>query len=183
MGEDLLNALVQESLAVAVKTKALRIADLAHVIVDTTVQEKAAMFQTDARLLDRARVRFVQLAKTIGVVLRQSYVRVGKLALMKHQRYAHAKHFKRAKAKLHSLRTYLGRTMRDIERSRKARPDLNALFRRELFNAARVLEHKRGRRQPLHAPEVEYIAKGKRTNPTTSASKSPSRRRCIARPG
>ncbi len=177
MGEEGLNALVQESLAVAVKTKALRIADLAHVIVDTTVQEKAVMFPTDARLLDRARVRLVKLARKHGVKLRQSYVRVGKLALMKHQRYAHAKHFKRARAKLRTLRTYLGRTMRDIERAIKVQPVLNGLFRRELFNAGRVLEHKRGRRKPndpppkfapiysLHAPEVECIGKGKAHKP------------------
>jgi transposase, IS5 family len=88
MGEDRLNALVQESLSVAVKTKALRIADLAHVIVDTTVQEKAAMFPTDARLLDRARVRLVKRAKKHGVALRQSYVRVGKLALMDLPRFS-----------------------------------------------------------------------------------------------
>jgi hypothetical protein len=92
---------------VVVRTKALRHSDLSHVIVDTTVQEKAAMFPTDARLLDRARVRLVKLAKKHGVTLRQSSVRVGKLALMKHQRYAHAKHFKRAKAKLRTSRTYL----------------------------------------------------------------------------
>jgi IS5 family transposase len=177
MGEERLNALVQESLSVAVKTKALRVADLAHVIVDTTVQEKNAMFPTDARLLDRARVRLVKLAKKHRVTLRQSYVRVGKLALMKHQRYAHAKHFKRAKAKLRTLRTYLGRVMRDIERAIKTKPILNGLFRRELFNAGRVLEQKRGRRKPsdpppkfapiysLHAPEVECIGKGKAHKP------------------
>jgi transposase, IS5 family len=177
MGEERLNALVQESLAVAVKTKALRIADLATVIVDTTVQEKAVMFPTDARLLDRARVRLVRLARKHGVRLRQTYVRVGKLALMKHQRYAHARHFKRARAQLRTLRTYLGRTMRDIERSIKVRPTLNGLFRRELFNAGRVLEHKRGRASKsdpppqfapiysLHAPEVECIGKGKAHKP------------------
>ena len=177
MGEERLNALVQESLSVAVRTKALRLSDLSHVIVDTTVQEKAVMFPTDARLLDRARVRLVKLAKKHGVRLRQSYVRVGKLALMKHQRYAHAKHFKRARAKLRSLRTYLGRTMRDIERAIKVQPEFNGLFRRELFNAGRVLEHKRGRRKPtdpapkfapiysLHAPEVECIGKGKAHKP------------------
>ena len=102
MGEERLNALVQQSLSVAVRTKALCLSDLSHVIVETTVQEKAVMFPTDARLLDRARVRLVKLAKKHGVRLRQSYVRVGKLALMKHQRYAHAKHFKRARAKLRS---------------------------------------------------------------------------------
>ena len=74
-------------------------------------------FPTDAKLTDRARVRLVKLAKAHGVDLRQSYVRVGKLALIMHQRYAHAKHFGRAQAKLRRLRTYRGRTMRDIERA------------------------------------------------------------------
>ena len=177
MGEERLNALVQESLNVAVKTKALRIADLSHVIVDTTVQEKNAMFPTDARLLDRARVRLVKLARKHGVRLRQTYVRVGKLALMKHQRYAHAKQFGRAKRELRRLRTFLGRTMRDIERSITGAPTLNGLFRRELFNAGRVLEHKRGRAKKndlppqfapiysLHAPEMECIGKGKAHKP------------------
>jgi hypothetical protein len=66
MGEDRLNALVQESLAVGVKTKALRMSDLSHVIVDPTAPEKSVMFPTDARLLDRARVRLVTLAKAHG---------------------------------------------------------------------------------------------------------------------
>ena len=48
--------------------------------------------------------------------LRQSYARVGKLALIKHQRYAHAKQFKRANRALRSLRTMLGRVIRDITR-------------------------------------------------------------------
>ena len=53
------------------------------------------MFPTDAKLLNRARERLVRLAKKLGVRLRQSYRRVGKLALIKHQRYAHAHQFKR----------------------------------------------------------------------------------------
>ena len=165
MGEERLNALVQESLSVAVRTKALRLLDLGHVIVDTTVQEKAVMFPTDAR------VRLVKRAKAHGVHLRQSYVRVGKFARIKHQRYAHAKQF--------------GRVMRDIERGIKVRPELNAVFRRELFNAGRVLEHKRGRRKPddappkpapiysLHAPEVECIGKGKAHKPYEFGVKVP----------
>ncbi|HAF03589.1 MAG TPA: hypothetical protein DCG89_07310 [Spartobacteria bacterium] len=44
------------------------------------------MFPTDAKLLNRARKR---LAKEQGIVLLQSYTRVGKFALIKHQRYAH----------------------------------------------------------------------------------------------
>ena len=41
---------------------------------------------------------------------------MGKLALIKHQRYAHAKQFKRANKALRKLKTYLGRTIRDIGR-------------------------------------------------------------------
>ena len=62
----------------------------------------------------------VKLARTIskqhGVVPRQSYTRVGKIALIKHQRYAHADQFKRANKALRNLKTYLGRVIRDIGR-------------------------------------------------------------------
>ena len=111
-----LQALLQESLAVATRTAALKPADLARVVVDTTVQPKAVMFPTDAKLLNRARERLVRLCKKLGVALRQSYRRVGKLALIKHQRYAHAHQFKRANRSLRKLKTYLGRMIRDIRR-------------------------------------------------------------------
>src|SRR5262249_58579698 len=58
----------------------------------------------------------VRLTRKLGVSLRQSYARVGKLALIKHQRYAHAHQFKRANRGLRKLKTYLGRVIRDIER-------------------------------------------------------------------
>ena len=58
------------------------------------------MFPTDAKLLNRARERLVRLTKKLEVSLRQSYARVGKLALIKHQRYAHAHQFKRANRSL-----------------------------------------------------------------------------------
>jgi IS5 family transposase len=96
MGEDKLAALVQESLAVATRTGAAKPSDFSRVIVDTTVQPKNVMFPTDARLTRRARERLVRMAKAKGIKLRQSYERVGKFALIKHQRYAHAKRFKRA---------------------------------------------------------------------------------------
>jgi transposase, IS5 family len=169
MGEEKAQALLQESLAVAVKTKAMKIGELREVVVDTTVQEKAATFPTDAKLLNRARVRLVRLSKRHGIRLRQSYTRVGKLALIKHQRYAHAKQFKRANRQLRRLKTQLGRVSRDIERKIAGRPDLNAFLRRELFNAGRVLaqdRRQRGRKiYSLHAPEVECIGKGKAHKP------------------
>jgi transposase, IS5 family len=78
MGEERLQALLQESLLVASKTEAIKPSDLNRVIVDTTVQPKNVMFPTDARLLNRAREILVRLAKRYGVKLRQSDERVGK---------------------------------------------------------------------------------------------------------
>jgi hypothetical protein len=89
MGEERLEALLQESLAVATRTGAIKPSDLNRVIVDTTVQPKNITFPTDAKLVNRAREKLVTLAGRIGVKLRQSYKRVGKLALIMHQRYAH----------------------------------------------------------------------------------------------
>src|SRR5882724_2875626 len=116
MGEERLLALLQESLAVATRTGAMKPSDLARVIVDTTVQAKNITFPTDAKLMNRAREKLVKLAKRLGVELRQSYTRVGKFELIKHQRYAHARQFNRATRALRKLRTYLGRVIRDIGR-------------------------------------------------------------------
>ena len=169
MGAERLEVLLQESLAVAVKTEAIEVEDLAKVIVDTTVQEKAIAFPTDAKLLNRAREKLVKLARTHGLELRQGYPRVGKLALIKYQRYAHAKQFKRARRQLRRLRTLLGRVMRDIERRVQVRPSLNQIFRPLLFLAGRVHAQERGQRgrkvYSLHAPEVECIGKGKAHKP------------------
>ena len=169
MGEEKLQALLQESLAVATRTEAMKPADLARVIVDTTVQPKAVMFPTDAKLVNRARERLVRLAQELGVELRQSYRRVGKFALIKHQRYAHAKQFKRANRSLRKLKTYLGRVIRDIRRKTAGNEGLRETFVRPLYLAERVLaqdRHQRGRKiYSLHAPEVECIGKGKAHKP------------------
>jgi len=165
MGEERIAALLQESLNVAVKTGAMKPQDTRRVIVDTTVQPKNVMFPTDAKLLNRARDKLVKLAKQVDLDLRQSYVRVGKHALIKHQRYAHAKQFKRAGRWLRKLRTYLRRTIGDISRKIAGDDELGAIFGQPLHLAGRVLEQKprqRGKKiYSLHAPEVECIGKGK----------------------
>jgi IS5 family transposase len=169
MGEEKLAALLQESLAVATRTEAMKPSDLSRVIIDTTVQPKAVMFPTDAKLMNRARQIMVRLAKRHGVVLRQSYTRVGKLALIKHQRYAHAHQFKRANKALRKLRTYLGRVIRDIGRRIAGNDVLEETFAKPLSLARRVRDQDRRQRGPkvysLHAPEVECIGKGKAHRP------------------
>ncbi|MET4235811.1 hypothetical protein ACVWXN_007305 [Bradyrhizobium sp. i1.4.4] len=148
MGEERLAALIQESLSVATRTKAIKPSELSRVIVDTTVQPKNVTFPTDAKLLNRAREKLVRLAKLHGLALRQSYARVGKLVLIQHQRYAHAKQFKRANRKLKTLRTYLGRVIRDIGRKIAGNSGLEAAFAKLLPLARRVREQQRRQRGP-----------------------------------
>jgi IS5 family transposase len=174
MGEERLLALLQESLATATRSGAAKPADFTKIVVDTTVQPKAVAFPTDARLMHRSRERLVRLAKKHGVALRQSYARIGKFALIQQQRYAHAKQFKRAKRALKTLKTQLGRVIRDISRKIRAHAPLEEVFAKELMLARRVHAQNKNLRRvrgapegadlrvfSLHAPEVECIGKGK----------------------
>ncbi len=169
MGDDKIKALLQESLSVAVKVGAAKPADFTKIIVDTTVMEKNVAFPTDAKLIRRAQVRLVKQAKGEGLNLRQSYSRVGKLALIKQQRYAHAKQFKRARRELKRLKTYLGRTIRDIKRQIRDDGVLENIFSAPLYQARRVMTQRPrdgGKHiYALHAPEVECIGKGKAHKP------------------
>lgn len=63
----------------------------------------------------------------------------GKFALIRHQPYAHAQQFKRANKTLRTLKTYLGRTIRDITRQIAGEDDLMDIFRKDLHLAGRVL--------------------------------------------
>ena len=169
MGEQRLQALLQESLAVATRSGAIKPSEFSRVIVDTTVQPKNITFPTDAKLMHRAREKLVRLAQRLGVKLRQSYTRVGKLELIQHQRYAHARQFNRANKALRKLKTYLGRVIRDIARKIEGDHRLEGGFALLLSLARRVREQVRGQRGPkvysLHAPEVECIGKGKAHKP------------------
>jgi IS5 family transposase len=126
-------------------------------------------FPTDAKLVNRSHEKLVRLAQLTGVSLRQSYARVGKFALIQHQRYAHAKQFKRANRLLKTLRTYLGRVIRDIGRKIEGNGGLEAAFAKLLLLARRVRgqqQRQRGAKvYSLHAPEVECIGKGKAHRP------------------
>ena len=145
-----------------IATKTVAVASLAVVNVDTTVQEKAIAFPTDAKLYHKARSALVRAAKRIGLPLRQSYERVSKLALAKNGRYAHARQMQRAKREQKRLRTYLGRVIRDIERKL---PQAHAPKMAKLLELAKRIQtqqrHDRGKVYSVHAPEAECIAKGK----------------------
>ncbi len=149
-----------------IETKTVTVSALAVVNVDTTVQEKAIAFPTDARLYHKARGALVRMAKRLGIPLRQSYERVSKLALAKNGRYAHARQMQRARREQKRLRTYLGRVIRDIERklSGEGVAKMNKLL--ELARRIHTQQrHDKNKVYSMHAAEVECIAKGKAHKP------------------
>jgi IS5 family transposase len=102
------------------------------------VQPKAVAFPTDAKPMHRARERLVRLAKKQGVVLRQSYERIGKYTLIAQQRHARANQFRRPNQALRTLRTCLGQTARDIVRKIEGDAELKRMFAEPLSLARRV---------------------------------------------
>ena len=160
IGEAGCEKILAETVATGLKSKAIKPADLKRVTVDTSVQEKAISFPTDSKLLNRSRERLVKLAKRHGIRLRQSYARKGPEALLRNNRYGHARQFRRMRGQTRKLRTYLGRVVRDIERKRPGQPGV----REELAMAKRLLHQQKrdkGKLYSLHAPEVECLSKGK----------------------
>jgi IS5 family transposase len=166
---DKLELLLAESLRVAHESGALRTKDVERVTVDTTVQPKAITFPTDAKLLHAAIKGLNRLARKHGVRVRQSYLRIAKLAAMMAGRYAHAKQFNRYQRQLRLLRTRVGRLIRDIGRKIAGNPDLEAAFALPLSRANQIRSQQQRQRgwklYSFHAPEVECIGKGKASAP------------------
>jgi IS5 family transposase len=153
----MLQALIQT----AQRTGALKKRHMDRVNIDTTVQEKNIAFPTDARLYYKMRDTLVRQAKEAGIPLRQSYVRLAKVALAKQARYAHAKQYKRARREVRRLKTYLGCVYRNIYRKV---PYPEGKLSRSLDIATRILTQKRDSKNKIysvHAPETECISKGK----------------------
>ena len=153
--------LLKETLETAKRSKVLTKRHGERVNVDTTVQEKAVAFPTDARLYQKMRCSLVREAKKSGIKLRQSYKRLGKRALRRQGQYSHARQMKRAKRETKKLKIYLGRVMRDIKR-KSVNP--SAELTNLLSLAERLHNQQRNDKNKLysiHAPEVECISKGK----------------------
>jgi IS5 family transposase len=157
--------LLTETLSTAKREGALREREIKRVNVDTTVQEKAIAFPTDARLYHKARRALVRMAGSAGIPLRQTYVRLGQQALARQGRYAHARQMKRARRETQRLRQYLGRVIRDIRRKcPRPTPALKSLLERS-ERILRQQRHDSPKLYSVHVPEVECIAKGKAHRP------------------
>ena len=166
VGAERLEKLLEATIKTALAMKAMRPQELKKVNVDTTVQEKAIAFPTDARLYHKMRMALVRRAQSLGIQLRQNYRFKSKQLLAKQGRYAHARQLKRAGKMTRQLKTILGRVMRDIERkAAKLQGRIADEPLRELVAMAeRLLAQTRTSKNKLysvHAPEVECLAKGK----------------------
>jgi IS5 family transposase len=161
VGWERLELLLKELLSTASREGYLEQRDMEHVNIDTTVQEKAVSFPTDARLYYKMREALVSYARKHHIDLRQNYRRLSRQSLIKQSRYAHAKQYKRASKQTKQLKTYLGRVYRDIQR-KTSQPDEELTHLMQL--AERLLQQEKNSKNKLysiHAPEVECISKGK----------------------
>lgn len=161
VGPEGMEKLLKETVATAQRKEQLKPRELERVNVDTTVEEKAVAFPTDARLYHKMRRVLVREAKKRRLPLRQSYERVGRYAFQKQGRYAAAQQGQRARKQTRRLRTYLGRVMRDV---RRKCPHPDEALKVLLERAEKLYRQKRDDQSKIysvHAPEVECIAKGK----------------------
>ena len=153
--------LLQGTIETAKRGKLIKRVHLRRINVDTTVQEKATPFPTAARLYHKMREDLVRSARERGIVLRQSYKRLGKRALQQQGRFSHARQNRKAARETRRLRVFLGRVIRDIDR-KSVRKDEE--LKKMLSLATRLYHQKRHDKNKIysvHATEVECISKGK----------------------
>lgn len=166
VGAERLELLLKVVVETAIKMKAIKPADLEKVNVDTTVQEKAIAFPTDARLYHKMRLALLRRANQIGIRLRETFDKRAKEALIMNGRYSHARQYKRAAKMRRKLKTYLGRICRAI-RKRAPQTDgqiVDARLRSLLEIADRILAQTKSSKDKVysvHEPDVKCIAKGK----------------------
>ncbi|HAY34660.1 MAG TPA: IS5 family transposase [Bacteroidetes bacterium] len=161
MGKEKIEELFKEILKSANRSEQLREKDFEQINVDTTVQEKAISFPTDAKLYYKMLKELTAEAKERGIPLRQSYKFVAKKALTKQAGYAHARQMNRSRKITKKLKTYLGRVYRELVKSTEQKDQ--ALLSK-LALAEKLLTQSKESKQKLysiHAPEVECISKGK----------------------
>ena len=164
IGADGLEALLAETVQVGLDAGAIKPSSLERINVDTTIQPKAIVHPVDSRLYHKALEILVRQAKRAGIKLRQSYLRVGKQARLKVQRYGHARQYRRMRREIRRLRIYLGRVYRDVGRKIAGDPKLQQRFARLLGLVERLLtQTKTGKAKlySLHAPEVACFNRGK----------------------
>lgn len=165
IGADRLETLLAETIAAALKTKAVSIGEIERITVDTTVATKAIAHPTDSHLLLRAVEWLNRAAGKVGITLRQSYVRVARHARREVARLLHTGGHAQGMRHLRKMRTWVGRLYRDIARKTEGKlAAKDAHLAMIMERVGRLMTQKpddKNKLYALHAPEVECIGKGK----------------------
>ena len=169
IGEEGVEALLKATVEAAVAAQAVKPSEFERVIVDTTVQEKAIAHPTDSRLLEVAREKVVEAAKSVGIRFKQTYASEAVVLRRKAGGYAHARQFKRLGKTVKRQRTILGIVLREV---RRKLPVISASSQAGLLDVLQRAERIRTQRPKdknklyaFHAPEVSCISKGKARKP------------------
>jgi len=174
LGKEGVTKILQFTIKEGIEQKVIEQKNLKKVIVDTTAMEKNITYPTDTKNLNKSRQKLVKLAHKHKIILRQNYKRIGAKETWKAARYAHAKQFKRMRASIKKLKTYLGRVCRDIARKLKNKNELQAIFAHDLSTAFKLLNQTKKSKNKIystHEKDVYCLAKGKARKPYEYGSK------------
>ncbi len=156
--------LLSLTIELGLDTKTIKRSDVKCVNVDSTVQEKAISYPTDANLMDKAIRKIGRLARKFEIPIKQSYAFLSRKTLFKVNNYARTQQHKIKNKALKKMKTYLGRLQRDVERKLEHREEIKRQFAEILEQTKQLLlqtKTSKNKLYSLHAPETECIAKGK----------------------
>jgi len=131
--------------------------------IDTTVQEKAITYPTDAKLAIKIINRLNKLAKHYGIQQRRTFTKEVKNLRLAIRHFRHVKRRAKAKKALKRLRTIAGALIRELRRT-LPKESLFETHQKEFLFYERVLAQQpkdKNKIYSLHEPEVYCIGKGK----------------------
>lgn len=165
LGQEELEFLLSATLRCALSSGALQEEEVRDIVVDTTVQEKAIAFPTDARLCSKGVKLALKVAAQCGVSVPHADELQKEMSalLRRHSGYAHARQNKRARKVVRQMQATLEKVTRTVCRKiAKTRTTVTqhpalTTINRYLTQPSRGPE----RVYSLHEPEVSCISKGK----------------------
>ncbi len=142
--------------------------------IDTTVQEKAITYPTDAKLAIKIINRLNKLAKHYGISQRRTFIKEVKNLRLAIRHFRHVKRRTKAKKALKRLRTIAGILIRELRRT-LPKYSLFETHQKEFLFYERVLSQQpkdKNKIYSLHEPDVYCIGKGKDHKPYEYGNKT-----------
>jgi IS5 family transposase len=171
--EEEVEALLQQTINVALTLKLIAEASLATVIVDFTSRHKAIAYPTDSKMLEAALAELVEAATGECIELKQTFAREDRRLNLSAGRYAHARQHNRMRRILKRQRTIVGCLQREIECklspldqiAREALQGTLTKFKRGFDQTWGKKAAGKAKLYSWHTPQVHYFSKGKARTP------------------